>query len=379
MNTKLLDVVCIAVLCIILSLGLWPFHTPPNDVTWLGERNGLRLGRYGTAISSGAFRMPSPLGDELAGTVEIWLQPARMWDGGAFLSFSMPEDLLRLSLHQSLTDLLVRATILDSQNRRRPVGFYVDDVFRRKGPAFIAVTAGTKGFAVYIDGVLARRAPPVRLPANPFTGRIVLGGAPGQEDSWTGRLLGFAIYGREVSEARLLRHYQTWTQTGRPEPSEDDGNTALYLFDERSGSVIHSRVKSGVDLSIPEKYAVLDQIFLEPFWKEFSMSESYWSAVLKNVVGFIPLGFCFCARLSLARGVKRVALTTVLLGTLVSITIEVLQSQLPTRDSGMTDIFTNTLGTWVGVALFRSGPAQSIFTKLMLRLSGGNPSGAASV
>jgi hypothetical protein len=364
MNTKILDIVCIAVLCTILALGLWPFHTPDNDVTWLGEGNGLRFGRYGTVIGSGTFEMAGSLPDELIGSIEIWVRPARIWDGGTFLAFSMPEDLRRFSLHQSLADLLVRATMLDDQNRRRAVGFYVDDVFRRGGPRFITVTSGAKGISVYIDGVLARLAPRFRMPPDQFTGRIVLGGSPGQEDSWKGRLLGFAIYDRELTQPQLLRHYETWTRTGRPDIPKDDGNVALYLFDEHAGKAVHSRVNSGIDLAIPEKYVVLDQIFLEPFWKEFSMSRSYWSAVLKNIVGFIPFGFCFFARLFVARRVKRPALTAILLGALVSLTIEILQAYLPTRDSGTTDIITNTLGTGVGVALFCSGPVQSLFGRV---------------
>jgi len=98
---------------------------------------------------------------------------------------------------------------------------------------------------------------------------------------------------------------------------------------------------------------VLDKIFLEPFWKEFSMSRRYWNAAFKNIVGFIPFGFCFCACLS-ARKVRRAALATVILGGLVSLTIEILQAYLPTRDSGTTDLFTNTLGTYIGVIAYRA-------------------------
>jgi glycopeptide antibiotics resistance protein len=126
----------------------------------------------------------------------------------------------------------------------------------------------------------------------------------------------------------------------------------LYLFDDRAGNIVHDRAGSGLNLEIPEKYAVLDQIALEPFWKEFSMSQSYWNSALKNIVGFVPFGFCFFACLS-AHGFKRPAWTTVILGTLVSLTIEVLQAYLPTRDSGTTDLFTNTLGTYFGVITYR--------------------------
>ncbi|HEY9141952.1 MAG TPA: VanZ family protein [Bryobacteraceae bacterium] len=365
MNAKTLDLLCIAVLCTILTLGLWPFHSPKNDVTWLGKRNGLHFGRYGTVIGSGAFEMADdPQRNELSGSLEIRLQPKSIWDGGTFLAFCTPGDPFRFSLRQSQTDLLLQAAIQNGRNRTTVVHRYVEDAFRKTGPVFITATAGTNGMAIYIDGVLARRVPQFRLPPNQLTGRMVLGDSPGQPDSWSGQLLGFAIYDRELTEPQILKHYETWTQAGRPEIQKDEGNVALYLFDEHAGTVVHDRAGSGVDLSIPDKYMVLDQIFLQPFWTEFEMSRSYWSSALKNIVGFIPFGFFFGARLSLAGRVKRVALTSVLLGALLSLTIEILQSHLPTRDSGTTDIITNTFGTWVGVVLFRSKAAQASFALL---------------
>ena len=42
MKTRFLDLICVAVLCVILTLGLWPFHSPRNEVTWLGDHGGQR-------------------------------------------------------------------------------------------------------------------------------------------------------------------------------------------------------------------------------------------------------------------------------------------------------------------------------------------------
>jgi hypothetical protein len=36
MKVRLLALICLAVLCITLTLGLWPFHAPRNEVSWAG-------------------------------------------------------------------------------------------------------------------------------------------------------------------------------------------------------------------------------------------------------------------------------------------------------------------------------------------------------
>ncbi len=98
---------------------------------------------------------------------------------------------------------------------------------------------------------------------------------------------------------------------------------------------------------------IVREKFLEPPWKEFYPRWAYWKNVGINIGGFIPLGFFFCAYLTSVRQVSRPRLVTMILGAAASVTIEVLQAFLPTRDSGMTDIITNTLGTYLGVLLYQ--------------------------
>ena len=350
--SRFLDLICLATLCVVLTLGLWPFHSPKNEVTWLENQNGLRFGTYGTVSSSGAFQIAGAE-STAAGSVELWLQPRRIWDSCTLLSFYTPGNLSHFSLRQSLTDLELQSRIRDDPQSTNSARLYVNNLFRRSGPVFVTITSGTHGTAVYANGVLARRAPRFQLPPQGFTGSLILGDSPGQPDNWSGQLLGLAIYRRELTAAQVLRHYETWTRLERPEISGEERNVALYLFNERAGNVVHDQAGSGVNLSIPEKYVVLDQIFLEPFWKEFNLSRSYWESAVKNIVGFIPFGFCFYACLS-AHKTRRTALVTVILGTLTSLTIEILQAYLPTRDSGTTDLFTNTFGTYLGVVACRT-------------------------
>jgi hypothetical protein len=345
---RFLGVVCLAVLCSTLTLGLWPFHVPANEVTWLENQNGLRFGRHGTVLSSGALTVSSAQ-DQASGSLEIWLQPRSIWDFGTFLAFYVPENPFRLSLRQSQTDL----ALWDNSDHARAAALFVYDVFRKPDPVFLTITSGRGGTAIYVDGVSAKQSSQLRLSTKEFTGRLVVGGSALQSDSWSGKLLGLALYHRDLTVAEVREHYKNWTRTDRPATSGDERSVALFLFDERRGNVVHDHAKSGMELQIPEKYVVPDQVLLESPWSEFNRPGGFWRAVLKNVVGFIPLGWCFYAFFSAARPAKRAALVTVILGTLVSLTIEILQAYIPTRASGVTDIITNTLGAYLGVVLYK--------------------------
>jgi glycopeptide antibiotics resistance protein len=125
----------------------------------------------------------------------------------------------------------------------------------------------------------------------------------------------------------------------------------LYLFNEGSGDIVRNQADSATDLIIPEHFFVLHEPFLERPWNEYFPGWSYWKDIGINIAGFIPLGFIFFAYFSLVRSIEHPATVTIAFGFAVSLTIEVLQAFLPTRNSGTTDLITNTFGTVLGVTL----------------------------
>ncbi|HXP87622.1 MAG TPA: VanZ family protein [Bryobacteraceae bacterium] len=348
--------VCFGVVGITLTLGLWPFHAPLNEVAWLPDANGISFGSSGTVLSSGTFQSADPGG--AAHSIEVWAQPHPWLKSGTLLSFYTLQNPSQLRVRDAFNDLSLQVGLSDTPNHRTAAKLVVHDVFRRARPLFITIASGSHGTALYLDGKLAARDPALLIPARSFTGRLVLGDSPRQPDSWWGQIRGLAMYGTELTAEETSRHYATWTARGRPEINADERNIALYLFEESGGAIVHnsahnashSHLAPAVDLYIPPRYEVVDKIFMEPFWQEFKMSRSYWSAALKNVVGFVPLGLCFSLYLTALR-VKRAVFLTLAVGTSVSLAIELLQWFLPTRDSGMTDVFTNTLGTGCGLLL----------------------------
>ena len=344
----LLLIVSIAVLLVILSLGLWPFHAPRNSVTWLEDQNGLHFGDHGTVLSSGSFDRTGSA-DPKACSIEAWLEPSRTDTSGTFFSLYVPKQPIRLALHQSLSDLELRS------GKRH---FYVNDVFHAGRPVFLTISSGSQGTQVYLNGTLRRTVRSLQFSPDHCAGRLIVGDAPWQQDPWQGDIRGLAIYANQLASSTVLQHYRTWILNDPVETGGAAWIVGLYPFNERSGSVAYNRVRHDVNLSISGTYTVQEKLLLEPFWSEFEWSWSYVRGVLKNVVGFVPLGFCFCAYLDLIRKIKRATLVTVLLGFAVSLTIEILQWVLPTRDSGTTDLITNTLGAWIGAMLYDAAKAR---------------------
>jgi VanZ family protein len=340
---KAVGALCALILCGTLVAGLWPFHSPKNQVHWLED--GLRFGRYGTVLSAGQFE---PAGsDRSSCSLEIWVKPARTWGTGTFLAFFDPLSRREFSLQQDYIDLGLQRSVGDEAQ----TNLRVEEVFRRK-QLLITVTADGQNTAIYIDGDFVIRSSQFRLSIHDFSGRLILATAPLQSNSWSGEVQGLAIYSSELTADQVARHYAQWTQKGRPNVSDNDRALALYLFNENTGKIIHNQVRSGIDLYIPDRYQVVHQTLLENPWTEFQTQKTYLNNALINIAGFVPLGLCFCAYFVSVRQIKHGILATIALGAIVSLTIELLQAYLPTRDSGVTDLITNTVGTGVGVALY---------------------------
>lgn len=335
-----------------LTACLWPFQSPKNQVTWLAHGNGLRFGQYGTIVSQGMFKRPLDLrGKGL--TVEIWLRPKYIWSMGTIFAFYDPHRSSGLSLLQWNGSFLVETGPWkpedDLKNQKIPAGKTFGGM---GGFRFLTITSGPQGARIYVDGALVHNEEAFRIAPDTISGRMIVANSPVLPDGWAGDLKGLAFYNHAFTTAQVQRHYEIWTGTGQVERT-DDGVVALYLFDERSGSIVHNRGGIDDDLFIPKRYMELHHTLLRSPWDEYSPIWGYWKDVLLNVAGFVPLGFLCYAFLSSAGVGRRAAPFTVLFGCVVSVTVEVLQAYLPTRDSGITDIITNTLGTALGIELYR--------------------------
>lgn len=354
---KILAATCFVIFCVMVVAAFWPFtFLPANHVTWLSDENGLRFNGGGVALSPRSLEFAdsqSPAGASL----EIWLEPSQDEYSTALLSFSSPENPEQFRLRQSQDSLLVLVEPFTSRHHTALTRLWVPHAFQNRKRRLIDITSGVQGTTVYLDGILVQSSPTFRIGKKDFSGRIIIGTSPVAYDTWRGKLLGLAVFGCELTPSQVSQHYQAWLN-GRSEIVRSDQPAALYTFAERSGNIAHNQIVSGPDLAIPVTFSMPYKPFLKAFWKEFSPNQSYFRDVLINIAGFVPLGFFFCMFFSSGQPSRKTVVATIILGAFFSLTIEVLQWYIPSRDSGTTDIFTNTLGTVLGAMLYRGGTLE---------------------
>jgi len=354
----LLRAICTLVLLGILVAGLWPFHTPRNEVNWLSQENGIILGKHGSIVSEGSFKARASRRDDSC-SLEIWLKPSRVYSEGMILAFYRPESrIVPFALRQYRGGLIVEHNLKNRFDKKMEM--YIGDVFNIHKPVLVTITSGNAGTVVYLDGAFVKRAQGYAISNQDLTGRLVVGNAASTNYHWSGQLKGIAVYDRELSAPEVSESFLDLTKSRQLNSVTSEDLVARYLFDEGDGNVVHNRADPATDLLIPERFFVLNGQFLERPWDEYQPSWSYWKDIGINIVGFIPLGFCFYAYFCQFLKSGNSAVAVIALGFAVSLTIEVLQSFLPTRDSGMTDLFTNTLGTAIGVMIFRHRVVQAV-------------------
>jgi VanZ family protein len=343
---KLLCIACMAISAGLLIAGLWPFQfRPPNNVHWIDGQTGLRFNGYGIVYGQAPLFTPGGSLD-FAKPFTIRLE---------ILPRDEPSDYLPriLSVYEAGGRELfilgqwksaLNVSILERQRGYTLLYQEIEVGNARKGAKRnILLSSGATGLTVYSEGkpVFARPGFGFSLlSGNRVPAWLLLGNSPSGESPWHGDLISLSFYAGAYS----------------PEDISTPGIDPLvrYLFSEGRGTVCRGGGPS-YDLFIPPLFRAPVKPLLMPPWKVQEYDLSFWVDVAVNILGFIPFGFTLSALLRRNGGRKRLpaVVLVVLAGAGISLLIELLQVFLPTRDSSLTDFLNNTVGTYLGVRLFR--------------------------
>ncbi len=350
----------VAVLVIILIAGLWPFNPfPRNDVRWSSGENSLQFGLHGIVLTDTALPIQQA-GSGNGCTVELWLVPESADDNNTFLAIATPEQAERFRMAQYGDEVLFQREILRKGQAARVAEIEVAHAFHANQPVYLAIAADETGTTAYVDGRIAGKSTRFGMTRADLEGRIYFGTATTRFATWQGKLKGIRITGRKLDERAIQANFVAGIARGA---SAIPGEVGAYWFREGQGSVAKADLPESPELKIPKYFTIPWKPLLTPPWKEFRASRGYVADIVLNVTGFMPLGFVFLPLFSKRFGERGSISKIILLGFAVSLLIELLQAWIPSRTSGMTDLITNTAGTYLGALACAWGPVQEVLRK----------------
>jgi VanZ family protein len=161
-----------------------------------------------------------------------------------------------------------------------------------------------------------------------------------------------------LTDDEAALHFKQWSAEKSFAFAKTHQPALLYAFEKGDGTRVQDLSGNGVHLMISQKMHVLQKRILSmPTWYNLEFNRSFFTDVLVNLLGFIPLGFVLSAVLGGYKGQldKDMMVLSVLLCFLLSLGIEITQAWIPSRNSSLHDLVLNTAGGWLGVVMVLKG------------------------
>jgi hypothetical protein len=347
-----------AVTLIALFFGLNPRDFRfDNAARWIGTSNGIRFGKFGIAYSHGGFSLPSTgAPDPSAFTVEIAVKPYRTQAGNFqfIASWHAGDDAGQLVIGQWRSSIIVMNGD-DYDNHRRLPKIYAKNALPEGKTAFLTISTGRNGTRLFVDGGLAakKRGLVLRMPDGGSGATLTLGNSVHGRHSWEGEWLGLAVFDRNLDSGEIEGHFRRWQAGGDFGFAQNHPDlAALYRLNDKAGHQARDSGPASTHLAIPEKMKILEKRILTAPERGLRINKSVVADLLINLLGFIPIGVAYAMFFS-RRAVldTRAAFWAVAFGALLSLSIELAQAWVPSRNSSLLDLVLNIIGAAMGAWL----------------------------
>jgi hypothetical protein len=352
-SIRFLLVAFFVILAAMIFGGLYPFNFfPPNRVQWVQNEPGLYFDGNGIAYTD----RKESISLKKAVSVDLLLKErggSKNWGPKEIFSFYDGAVSPSLLVGQWDGRIFIYSRFEKNEGHEWYKLFRTKHRFPKGKAHLITITFDGSEKAIYIDGQLSNRKN-VRLNDRTqidFSGGLLLGNSPRGKNGWMGEIKGLALYNRILKPDEILNHNKKVFNEGMNVLAETHGCLALYLFDEGEGNSAKSILTEPIPFSIPMKLNSLGLTMLTLPYNDMRFYAIGKTDFINNILFFVSFGLLFAAIIQKKYEVGYFAtlLIVVLGGGLLSCLIESFQLFLPTRYSGMADIFGNILGSGFGM------------------------------
>jgi VanZ family protein len=312
----------------------------------------------GFSMSRDVFPTLSQISSDGSLTIEIAIRPLKIYGVRTqyILSFFSDAGLPVLVFGAWKSTLMVQIIQPEAeQGLKKTLRIWLGDSLALEGTLFVTIVARQQGTSLYQDGSLRGDYPDARFLAGVLPiGRLLLGNSPTGKNGWKGDILSVAVYKRALSTNEVANSHAAWANGKPPELSAQEALIAHYDFSEGAGAVAGSKHGLRDDLLIPTTFKPPRRIVLAPPPQGAKLTQIINLDGVFNILGFMPFGFLAMSAIGLAPRItdRWRSLIVVCSGFAFSLAIELAQVFIPARNSSLTDLCANTIGTATGVLLF---------------------------
>jgi len=354
-----LRVALLALVAVLVYLGLTPFSfKPPNRVRWLPAGSGLMFEGRGLIHSAGALSWDGPPLKALS--IHLLVEPGHDAGRGlgALLSIHDGGSPSPLLIAEWRNWLILRVRQPENEGGRGYWEIGAKDALSAFEQRMVTIVSDSEhGTRIFIDGELRQNSNrSIVRSGTGFGGRLVFGSLGDGSAGWSGTLRGLSLYEGSLGADEVAADVSRVVRQGFAALDRRPEELAFYSFGGPGRTLVadqSSQSRAG-PLIIPSGFAPLARRVFEipeiaDLWKPWF----FWDG-LRNLLGFIPLGFLAVLVLIERRdrmpGRKAVGLA-ILLGSCLSLGIEAIQIFLPLRISSFIDLVVNIFGTGLGAML----------------------------
>lgn len=350
---RFLPGVFIVIMAAMIVVTLYPFNFfPSNLVEWLSNEPGLYFN--GSGIAHSQRNDYANIGQSVS--VELLLKErlnSKNWGPREIFSFYDGYASPSLLVGQWEGRIFIYSRFERKEQDLWCRVFRTKERFPRGETLLVTVTFGEDEKAIYIDGRLnAIQRVEINDPAIiKFSGRYLLGNSPKMRSGWWGEIKGLAIYNRVLTPEEIATRSKEVTRKGMSGLTETPGCVALYPFNAGKGNKAKSILGGSRPIFIPESRNAFAGTLLSLQVGDMRIDSFPLLDFLKNIIFFVPFGILLTMIIlnKYSIGFFAIALVVTLTGGLLSCLIEYLQLFLPTRISGLEDVFSNVIGSGLGM------------------------------
>ena len=326
-------------------------YDPENKIIYNEDNNSLMFGAASSAYADkGVFsekQMPETeeLSIEAVLTSEHTDYPQFMCIVLAYAENS--DDQLLIG---QWNDLLVIMNGDDYSNKQRRPKIYAR--LNNADKVHIIISSDGAGTSAYINGdlVVFNEEFRLQLPSEAGKTRLILGNSILNQNQWFGELYALAFYHDAFDGESAKKHFTSWNSGGRIINFKEKEPYFIFNLDHFDENVVTDNTDRNAQIILPDKRPMHKTEVLSFPGGIDSADRQLHSDILINFAGFIPFGFCLFALLASAAKKSSYGqlIITILLGFLLSLLFELIQVQMPSRNSSLLDLLLNTAGTTAG-------------------------------